>query len=319
MLQVLARRGNKCRILWRPDCSHRGAQDMTFTAIDLERKGSVATIKIKPFEKTQAEGSKHKDFVDVHAAIAIALAEFRWDDSVRIVVVTGAEDGEFYWAPGPGYYTEERLHYMNPANRPAGKWSIGQGAARITETLALIEKPVISKVNGHASSNGQSIIFGSDLIVAWEDAIITENHLGLEEVTDPDGVPHGYPFGMTPGDGAGALVPLFMPPTKAKEYLFLSPGYTAKELAEMNIVNYALPMDKLDEKTDDLIERLLRRPARTLARTKRGVNKMLIQQWNLAYDALAWSEGLDFWELGRDNWVNDLTFGEPPPGDASPS
>src|SRR3954451_8658705 len=121
-----------------------GAVAMTFTAIDLERKGSVATIKIKPFEKTQAEGSKHKDFVDVHAAIAIALEEFRWDDSVRIVVVTGAEDGEFYWAPGPGYYTEERLHYMNPANRPAGKWSISQGAARIPETLALIEKPVIS-------------------------------------------------------------------------------------------------------------------------------------------------------------------------------
>jgi len=286
---------------------------MTFTAIDTERKGSVATIKIKPFEKTQAEGSKHKDFVDVHAAIGMALEEFRWDDTVRIVVVTGAEDGEFYWAPGPGYYTEERLHYMNPANRGPGKWSIGQGAARITETLALIEKPVISKVNGHASSNGQSIIFGSDLIVAWEDAIITENHLGMTEVLDEKGEPHGYPFGMTPGDGAGSLVPLFMPPTKAKEYLFLSPGLKAKELAAMNIVNYALPMDKVDEKTDELISALLRRPARTLARTKRGVNKMLIQQWNLAYDALAWSEGLDFWELGRDNFVNDLTLGPDTP------
>src|SRR5438045_1562503 len=155
---------------------------MAFTAIDVERTGPVATIKIKPFETTQAEGSKHKDFIDVHAAIGIALENFRWDDTVPIVVVTASPDGE----------------------------------------------------------------------------------------------PHGYPFGMTPGDGAGALVPLFMPPTKAKEYLFLSPGYTAKELAAMNIVNYALPLDKLDEKTNELIERLLKRPARTLARTKRGVHKMLI-------------------------------------------
>src|SRR5690349_2812622 len=65
----------------------RGSKHMAFTAIDLERRGSVATIKIKPFERTQAEGSKHKDFIDVHAAIAIALEEFRWDDSIRIIVV----------------------------------------------------------------------------------------------------------------------------------------------------------------------------------------------------------------------------------------
>jgi enoyl-CoA hydratase len=282
---------------------------MPFTAIDIEQEKSVATIKIKPFERTQTEGSKHPDFVDVHTAIGEALERFRWDDSIRIIVITGSEDGEFYWAPGPGYYTEEKLHYMNPANRPAGKWSHSQGAARITETLTLIEKPVISKVNGHASSNGQSIIFASDLIVAWEDAIITENHLGLTEVTDHEGVPHGYPFGMAPGDGAGSMVPLFMPPTKAKEYLFLSPKYTAKELAAMNIVNYAVPMDQVDAVTDELIEKLLRRPARTLARSKRGVNKHVIQQWNLAYDVLAHAEILDFWELGRDKFVNDLKLG----------
>ena len=285
---------------------------MTFTAIDVEQENSVATIKIKPFERTQREGAKHKGYVDVHTAIAVALETMRWDDSVRIIVITGSEDGEFYWAPGPGYYDERRLHYMNPANRPPGRWSHEQGAARVTEALAMIEKPVIARVNGHASSNGQSILFGCDLIVAWEDAIVTENHLGLATVTDHNGEPHGYPFPMTPGDGAGALVPLFMPPTKAKEYLFLSPKYTAKELAAMNIVNYAVPMDQLDVVCDDLVTRLLARPAKLLARTKRGVNKALINQVNLAYDALAHAEMLDFWELGRDNWNPHLGF-EPPP------
>ena len=53
-------------------------------------------------------------------------------------------------------------------------------------------------------------------------------------------------------------------------------------------------------------------PARLLARTKRAVNKMLINQMNLAYDALAHSEALDFWELGRDNWQGDVSF-EPKP------
>ncbi|HEV8296695.1 MAG TPA: enoyl-CoA hydratase/isomerase family protein [Acidimicrobiales bacterium] len=286
---------------------------MTFTAIDVEQDKAVATIRIKPFERTQREGGKHPGYVDVHTAIAEALERFRWDDSVRIIVITGSEDGEFYWAPGPGYYDQERLDRMNPVKRGSGRFSHEQGAARITEALAMIEKPVIARVNGHASSNGQSILFGCDLIVAREDAIITENHLGLGEVTDEEGVPHGYPFPMTPGDGAGALVPLYMTPTKAKEYLFLSPAYTAKELAAMNIVNYAVPMDQLDVVLNDLIEKLLKRPARTLARTKRGVNKMMIQQVNLAYDALGWSESLDFYELGRNNWKPDLSFEPQPP------
>jgi enoyl-CoA hydratase len=104
-----------------------------------------------------------------------------------------------------------------------------------------------------------------------------------------------------------------MPPTKAKEYLFLSPKYTAKDLAAMNIVNYAVPMDQLDAVLDDLVARLLQRPARLLARTKRAVNKMLINQVNLTYDVLAHSEALDFWELGRDGWKPDLAFEPQPP------
>jgi enoyl-CoA hydratase len=288
---------------------------MTVTAIDVVRDDSagadqsVVTIRIKPFEATQAAGAGDPDFVDVHTAIARALEAVRWDDSVRIVVITGSEDGEFYWAPGPGYYNAQRMAFMNPGNRPAGRWSVEQGAARITETLALMDKPVIAKVNGHASSNGQSILFGCDLIVAWEDAIITDNHLGLEEVTDHDGVPHGYPFAMAPGDGAGALVPLYMPPTKAKEYLFLGGAMTARDLAAMNIVNHAVPMQELDAVTDGLVQRLLKRPARTLARTKRGVNKALVQQMNQAYDALGYAEMLDFWEQGRDGFRPHLGFG----------
>ena len=184
---------------------------------------------------------------------------------------------------------------MNPAARPAGRWSHEQGATRITETLALIEKPVIAKLNGHASSNGQSILFGSDLIVAWEDAIVAENHLGLGEVTDENGVPHGYPFAMVPGDGAGALVPLFMPPTKAKEYLFLSPSYTAKELAEMNIVNKAVPLDHLDA-----VDRRLRA---TAAQTT-GAHPRPHQAWR-EQDARSTGEpGLRRAAVRRDAWTS---------------
>lgn len=276
------------------------------SAIGVEREPPLLTIKIEPFD-VQSAGATDSGYVDIHLAMAESLERARWDDEIRIVIITGKNDGEFYWPPPPGYYAD-RLDQMNPNNRPPGRWSHERAAIRVPEALALIEKPVIARVNGHASSNGQSIIFGSDLIVAWEDAIITDNHLGMEEVTDADGVPHGYPFGVTPGDGAGALVPLFLPPTKAKEYLFLSPGYTARELARMNIVNYAVPMDQIDTTVEGLVSRLLKRPARTLARTKRAVNKALVNQMNLTGDLMLWSETLDFWEQGRAGWRTDVHF-----------
>ena len=81
----------------------------------------------------------------------------------------------------------------------------------------------------------------------------------------------------------------------------------------MNIVNWALPMDQLGAKVDEVVAKLLARPARTLARTKRAVNKHLVQQVNLAYDALHYSELLDFYELGRDSWRPDLAFRPEPP------
>src|SRR5258705_239509 len=128
---------------------------MTITAIELERAVPVATIKIKPFEATQAEGEKHRDYVDVHAAIASALEELRWDDAIRVIVITGSQDGEFYWAPGPGYYDEARLARMNKLRGRAAPFSRERGPHRVIETLALIEKPVVARLNGHASSHGQ--------------------------------------------------------------------------------------------------------------------------------------------------------------------
>ena len=80
---------------------HKGSEQHAHLRHRRRHVTAVATIVIKPFERTQAEGSKQPGFVDVHTAIAETLERLRWDDEVRIIVITGAEDGEFYWAPGP--------------------------------------------------------------------------------------------------------------------------------------------------------------------------------------------------------------------------
>jgi len=83
-----------------------------------------------------------------------------------------------------------------------------------------------------------------------------------------------------------------------KEYQFLSQQLTGRELADMHIINYAVAVDELDDKVDELVRRLLARPQSVLAHTRKLIQKQIIEQANLQYD-LSWAyEHLDFVEHG---------------------
>jgi enoyl-CoA hydratase len=92
----------------------------------------------------------------------------------------------------------------------------------------------------------------------------------------------------------------------AKEYLMLARPFTAKELAVMGVVNYAVPPDQLDAKTNEIAQRLLKRNAYALALTKRVLNKQMLANFNLVHDASLGYEFLNFYmqtqqakELGK--------------------
>ena len=74
----------------------------------------------------------------------------------------------------------------------------------------------------------------------------------------------------------------------------LSQQMTARELADMHIINYALPPEQLDDKVDEIVQRLLARPQWVLERVRKLTQKPIIEQANLQYD-LSWAyEHLDF-------------------------
>jgi enoyl-CoA hydratase len=281
----------------------------------VERDGLIGTIKLRPLIEAARDGAGDPDYLEHHISVALAVEDLRRDDTVRVIVITGEQDGEFHAAPPmdllasqPRTPSNHRqgIHYGVGAVR--GPWSLSLGIERLFEALSLCEKPVIAKVNGDAIAFGQSILWGCDIIVAREDAVIADSHLGMGETTDHRGDRRGPSFGMAPGDGALSFLPLFMTPAKMKEFLFLGKPYTARELADANIINYAVPLTELDGKVDELAAALLRRPARTLARVKRVANKNLVQQWNLTGDLSKAYEWLDLWELTESDSNQDFTF-----------
>ncbi|MBI2913144.1 MAG: enoyl-CoA hydratase/isomerase family protein [Chloroflexi bacterium] len=263
------------------------------------RDGPVATIKFGVVQKPL------KDFIEHHVSLALALEEVRFDDTVRVVVITGRGDGMFELGPLPGEVEPYPKDLMNPATRPGGPsalkgpWSLSQGIERTFAALALMEKPVIARLNGNAYGFAMHVLWGCDIIIAQEDVLLGDNHLALHPT---------MPWGMTAGDGAFAFLPLFMTPTKLKEFLLLGPSWTAKQMAEMGLINYAVPADQLDAKVNEFVQKFLERPVGPLIRTKRAANKRLIEQMNLTHDYSWLSETLDHWEMAALDFKQQMTL-----------
>ena len=81
---------------------------------------------------------------------------------------------------------------------------------------------------------------------------------------------------------------------KYKEYQMLSACLTARELADMHIINYAVPAEQLDDKVDEIVKKLLARPQEVLSRLRKLLQKPIIAQANLQGDLASAHEDADF-------------------------
>ena len=247
--------------------------------------GPVATVTITPPHRLEGGTS------DLHWDLGEIFSELRGDNSLRVIVLTGSH-GEFYRPREAAFYDNPELRRY--VSDPEGAWKTFTGILRCHQQMCEIEKPIVARVPGPALGFGSSLVLACDLIVAVADALIVDIHMGMGETEEG-----GPAFGIVPGDGGGALAPLFFPPTLAKEFLMLGKRFTAQDLAELGIVNYAVPEAELDAKVDEIVQALLRRSSFALAWTKRIANRRIADQLNLALDASAAYEMVNFLQIDR--------------------
>ena len=248
-----------------------------YSDLEITRADGVATIAMYPSGdvqyQRQTEGQRV--FFPKHKQLGLALEELRGDNDIRVIVLTGL--GDVFFVPPSGAPGPKARH------NPGEDWDLTQGLARTLAAFIEVEKPIIAKVNGPAIGFGSSLVFACDLIVAREDTVIADYHLGMGET--------GFgrsDVGVVPGDGGSVFVPLHLPPAIAKEFLFLARGFTGQELAERGVINRAVPADRLDATVDELCQRLLKRSAHALAFTKRVVNRRIAESFDRTFDA-AWA------------------------------
>jgi len=142
-------------------------------------------------------------------------------------------------------------------------------ARRIIHSLLDIEKPVISKINGHAVGLGASIALLCDVSFMSTDAKIGDPHVRI---------------GLVAGDGGAAIWPQLVGFNRAKEYLMTGDLIDAQEAERIGLVNHAVAPDQLDAAVDKFCDRLANGSTRAIRWTKVAVNVELKRITQAAMD-----------------------------------
>src|SRR5262245_16268277 len=193
------------------------------------------------------------------------LAVFREVDQSaddRVVVITGAGDAFCSGADlsdrgSDTRHATQRLHWV----------------ADIALALHRIPKPIIAKVNGVAVGAGLNLAPGCDLNAASEQARFSEIFARR---------------GLSIDFGGSWLLPRLVGMHRAKELALLADIISAKEAAEMGLVNRVVPAGELDAFVADWAKRLAAGPPIALALTKR----LLTNTFSMSMDEARGAEGI---------------------------
>jgi len=152
-----------------------------------------------------------------------ALEDIRSDESVRVVILTGA--GEKAFSAGAD------IKAMIGMNSLKAK-ELSLMGEKLCLALENLEKPVIAALNGYALGGGLEVAMSCDLRIASENS-----RMGQTEIN----------IGLIPGWGGTQRLTRLVGRTKAKEMVFTGKMIDAKTAEQLGIVNMAVPADKFRE------------------------------------------------------------------------
>lgn len=235
-----------------------------YQTILFNRRGRVLEVTLNRPEKLNATDAV------LHTELARVFTDISNDPDSEIVVLTGA--GRAFSAGGDVAWMQDAI------DEPERFEQTVREAKQIVFGLIDCEKPVIAKLNGHATGLGATIALFCDVIFAAEHAKIGDPHVSI---------------GFVAGDGGAVIWPQLIGYARAKEYLLTGDLMTATQAAQMGLINHAVPADQLDERVNAFADRLANGATKAIRWTKMSVNIGLrdlatsIMDASLAYEAMS--------------------------------
>lgn len=198
----------------------------------------------------------------MHEELAQIFIDLNNDPDVDVVILTGA---------GRSFSSGGDIGWMQlMIDEPARFEKTAREGKQIVFSLLDCEKPIIAKVNGHATGLGATIALFCDVIFASERAKIGDPHVSV---------------GLVAGDGGAVIWPQLIGYARAKQYLMTGDLMTAQEAARIGLINRAVLPEELDATVDAFARRLAGGAVKAIKWTKISVNIGLKQLAHSIMDA----------------------------------
>jgi enoyl-CoA hydratase len=225
---------------------------MSYEMIKYTKNEAIATITLNRPEK-------YNTFrMEMIHEMENALAEANRDDKIKVIILEGAGDsfcGGFDFSGGLEHYANIKEEGYDPGvdihfvtNKYLSYIPVFMGLWRGL-------KPTIAKVHGYCVGGGSELALCADLVIASDDARI------------------GTPYSRVWGCHLTGMWVYRLGLAKAKYYALTGEWISGKEAAEIELINFSYPLEELDQKVDELANKLAQIPLTQLISMKLIVNQ----------------------------------------------
>src|SRR5512132_3169919 len=206
----------------------------------LERRDRVAIVTINRPDKRNALNIKTRE------EGAALLEELRNDDSVGVVVFTGAGDQAFI----------ESADIAEFAGRTAIMQRDVMTRASLFTAIDTFPKPIIAMINGYCLGGGCELALACDVRIASETASFGQPEINL---------------GIIPGGGGTQRLTRLVGEGKAMELILTGSIIDANAAYAIGLVNMVVPAAELEAKTMEIANRIAEKSPIALSLAKESV------------------------------------------------
>ncbi|QHV99294.1 enoyl-CoA hydratase/isomerase family protein [Spirosoma endbachense] len=189
--------------------------------------------------------------------ITVAVEAAGNDDTVRVVVLTGAGDKAFCSG------ADLKAGFANAA-ASGGQLNLGEslrnGYHPMIKSMRNLAKPIIGRVNGIAAGAGCSLALACDLVICVEEAYFSQIFVNI---------------GLMPDAGSTFFLPRLIGPQRAFELSSTGRRVYGPEAAQIGLVSRSVPATDLDQTVDDVVAYYATAPTRAIGAMKKVLNQSL--------------------------------------------
>ncbi len=186
--------------------------------------------------------------LDMMRELDAAIEEVRFDDAVRVVVLTSSL---------PGFFSAGADIEMLKQSQPDFKAMFCLHCQETLDKFARTPKLVIAALNGHTVGGGLEIALACDLRMMAKDS----GKIGLPEVT----------LGVLPGTGGTQRLPRLIGASRALDLMVTGRLLSPDEALAIGLVNHVFPKETFAKDVQAYAAQLAHGPARAVSLIKRSV------------------------------------------------